>query len=99
MALEELELAKVEGFYDKVIINNDLQMAYELLETYIFTGESTDGGTIANPVQEPRKIEADTEVMIVEEDASAGVIAITIESATEMKNAAAPLGDSSNLDS
>ena len=39
IAEKELEQAKVEGFHDKIIVNDDLQQTYEQLERYIFGQE------------------------------------------------------------
>jgi THO complex subunit 1 len=39
IAEKELEQAKVEGFHDKIFVNDDLQKTYEQLENYIFGKE------------------------------------------------------------
>jgi THO complex subunit 1 len=39
IAEKELQQAEVEGFHDKIIVNDDLQNAYDELEKYIFSHE------------------------------------------------------------
>lgn len=39
IAEKELEQAKLEGFHDKVFVNDDLSSTYEQLERYIFGAE------------------------------------------------------------
>lgn len=36
IAKEEIEQSKVEGFHDKIIVNDDLSKAFEELEEYVF---------------------------------------------------------------
>lgn len=58
IAERELEQAKVEGFHDKIFVNDDLETTYRNLESYIFgdedssnanAGDGADGSTeVAN---------------------------------------------------
>jgi len=36
IAKDEIEHSKIEGFHDKIIVNDDLRQAYNELERYIF---------------------------------------------------------------
>lgn len=42
IAVKELEHAKLEGFHDKTLVNDDLQSTYDVLEKYIFGSENED---------------------------------------------------------
>jgi THO complex subunit 1 len=42
IAEKELAQAKVEGFHDKILVNDNLQTAFEQLESYIFGFDATD---------------------------------------------------------
>ena len=49
---EELEIAKteienstVEGFHDKILVNDDLEATYESLEKYIFGDDTAEGAS------------------------------------------------------
>ncbi|KAG0648438.1 THO complex subunit 1 [Hyphodiscus hymeniophilus] len=48
IAEKELQQAKVEGFHDKIFVNDDLQKTYEKLEKYIFglEGDIAEEGVI-----------------------------------------------------
>lgn len=41
IAPREIEQSQVEGFHDKVIVNDDLDLTYKALEEYIFGQEGT----------------------------------------------------------
>jgi len=45
IAKKEIENSKVEGFHDKIIVNDDLDATYERLEKYIFGEDTADGTT------------------------------------------------------
>ena len=49
IALEEIKQSKVEGFHDKIIVNDNLETAYKELEDYIFGRE---GNCEATAVEE-----------------------------------------------
>ena len=60
IAEKELAQAKVEGFHDKLFVNDDLQKTYELLEKYIF-GEDDMAVDEANAISEV--VNTDAEMM------------------------------------
>lgn len=90
IADKELEQSKVEGFHDKIIINDDLEKTYKELEEYIFgldegkVEEITDleasklaeNGTEEIPVMDSTEVEMmDRETSIVDEPANEEPIA------------------------
>ena len=42
IAVKELEHAKLEGFHEKIFVNDDLQATYDALEKYIFSSDNED---------------------------------------------------------
>jgi len=63
IAKEEIAQSKVEGFHDKIIVNDDLSRAYEELEEYVF-------GKPLSQVEDAVKA-GDVDAMDVKEDSSA----------------------------
>ena len=43
IAKEEIEASKVEGFHDKILVNDRLDTTYDSLEKYIFGDEVVEG--------------------------------------------------------
>ena len=48
IAEKELAQAKLEGFHDKIVVNDDLQKTYEQLEKYIFGYDDDNREVAAN---------------------------------------------------
>ena len=67
IAEKELEQAKVDGFHDKILINDDLQNTYKRLERYIFGEEDV----AVEEAHETLKA-VSTEVKMTEDNAVAG---------------------------
>ena len=75
IAEKELAQAKVEGFHDKIFINDDLQKTYEQLEKYIFDGEDEIAADEAN---ETSKV-VNAELEMVDSNGAAGEAAAKID--------------------
>jgi THO complex subunit 1 len=76
IAQQELEHSKAEeGFYDKIIVNDDLEMAYKQLENYIFgieeDNEEPSVLTVGDEKENPAQV-ASTEVEMVDGELPAG---------------------------
>jgi THO complex subunit 1 len=72
IAERELEQAKVEGFHDKVLVNDDLETTYRELESYIFGDE--DGNNEPEGRNANDEVEASTEVATAEVDMADGEV-------------------------
>lgn len=81
IADKELEQLKVEGFHDKIIINDDLDKTYKELEDYVFglgeekfeettsleASKRTENGTNVIPIIDSTEVEMmDSETSIVD---------------------------------
>lgn len=42
IAQEEIKQSKVEGFHDRIIVNDDLYTTYKILEAYVFGDEEAE---------------------------------------------------------
>lgn len=75
IAQQELEHLKAEeGFYDKIIVNDDLEMAYKQLENYIFgieeNHEESSVLTVGDEKEQPAQVTS-TEVEMVDGEPTA----------------------------
>lgn len=92
VANKELEQAGLEGFHDKAFVNDDLEVTYKSLESYIFGDDAIyEHPTISVPVDETAEM-AITDVETVDgavatemEESSKDVVTASTEVITALK--------------
>lgn len=71
IAEREIEHSKLEGFHDKIIVNEDLETAYEELEAYIFGGNEKDSTLPTTADAEAATANGDTQVEMADGEGTA----------------------------
>lgn len=78
IANKEIEHAKLDGFHDKTIVNDDLETAYQDLENYIFgngDGDEPSGSGPADKLPEPSEA-GNTDVEMASGDGDASITVV-----------------------